>query len=63
MQLHKASELVGGGLLLLGAACVGALLRDQYDFGGTRLPQYAFSLIFLGGVLWSIGRSGPRDDR
>ena len=63
MRLHRTGEMVGSVLLLLGAACVGALLHDQYGFGGAHLPQYAFSLIFLGGVLWSIGRSGPADDR
>ena len=47
-------------LVLLGMICVGALLRDLYPGGGHNLPQYALSLTFLGAVLWSIGRSGPR---
>jgi len=62
MTAHRASEIIGGILLLLGMVCVGMLLRDQYPDGGKSLPQYALSLTFLGLLLWSIGRSGQRGD-
>ncbi len=58
---YSASEVIGVLLLLAGMVCVGAWFHDEVPVNPEHLPQFALSLTFLGALLWSIGRSAPRD--
>jgi hypothetical protein len=58
--MHKAGEIIGGIMLLLGMACLGAWLREEYPSPAIDLPQLSLGFSFLGFLLWSIGRSGAR---